>query len=462
METRHSSRVAGRVLNYIAQAGRLPIRAMDAEEPHAYMFYVAYRIPTTSGTPRPVTFMWGGGPSSAGLGTHMEFGPKRVGTAVADNDLTLLTVSDLVFIDPVGTGFSRPTRAEYGKEFYGVLGDQASFAEFIRVWRAKYDAANAPIFLWGVSYGTWRVSGVTELLERSGIRVAGAILNSGGIQMGPDAQPRDVLIAHRTPGRAATAFAHKKLSSDVGTTLDDVLRNAEKWAVDVYAPALARVAELSDDERESIAVQLSRYTGFPVEKIDRKTLSFTPRAFLNDGLLPGMVVNNYDGRVATPAQRGAGGGGGSQGASATNIARMQYLRSDLRYRTDLAYLSVERGYMPTPGPNFTGPGPWDYNSGQVTPAVMAAAQAGEGPPGTDAWIKRALAINPKLRVFVAAGMYDSLNSCSGNRDLIQREGVSANFTLKCYLAGHGIREADAQPQFAADLRAFIRSTLAAQ
>ncbi len=460
--TRHTSHAAGRALSYTAQAGRLPMRAMNAEEPHAYMFYVAYRMPSAPGSSRPITFMWGGGPSSSGLGTHMEFGPKRVvGGKIQDNDLTLLTVSDLVIIDPVGTGFSRPTKPEYGAEFYNVLGDQASLAEFIRVWRAKYDAAEAPIFLWGVSYGTWRVSGVAELLEKAGVRVAGAILNSGGIQLGPDALPRELVIAHRTPGRAATAFAHHKLAADVGATLEDVRRNAERWAVDVYAPALARVASLSDAERESIAAQLSRYTGYPVEKIDRKTLSFSPREFLNGGLLPGQNLSNYDGRIVAPAV-GSGGGGRAAGSVAASggDARVRYLRDELGYRTDLAYLGVESGYMPTPGPAFAGPAPWDYNSAKVTPEMIAAAQAGEGPPGTDAWLRRALDLDPRLKVFVAAGVYDSFNSCSGNEDVVRRLGALAgNFTLRCYLGGHGVREGDTQPRFAADLRSFLVSTL---
>ena len=147
------------------------------------MSYVSYRVQPTAGATRPVTFMWGGGPSSAAIGTHMSFGPKRVNGELVDNQLTLLTVSDLVFVDPVGTGFSRPVEWNTGDQFYNVLGDQASFAEFIRVWRVRYDLTNSPIFLYGVSYGCWRVSAVSEMLEKSGMHVTGGIQNSGGIAL---------------------------------------------------------------------------------------------------------------------------------------------------------------------------------------------------------------------------------------------------------------------------------------
>lgn len=465
--TKHVSRISGHILNYTVQVGRLPIRPMDTEEPHGYIFYVAYRVPATKGSVRPLTFLWGGGPSNAALREQFTFGPKRIDQGrIVDYDLTLLTVSDLVFVDPIGTGFSRPAKEEYGKEFYSVLGDQASVAEFVRIWRAKYDPANSPLFLYGVSYGTWRASGVTELLEKSGIRVAGTILQSGGVQLGPDAQPREVLIALRTPGRTATAFFHGKLSPEVGKTLPEVLKNSERWALDIYAPALSRLSTLTDAEREEMARQISKYTGYPVDKIDRKTLTFTPAAFLNNGLLEGKNINNYDGRQVGPALSSAvrltTNQARTDGSMNPVVLEVSYLRNELGYRTDLAYLNAERGYMPTPGPAFSGTGPWQYNSGKITPEIMAAAQAGEGPPGTDAWIKRALEIDPNLKVMVAVGLYDSLNSCSGIIDVVNRfPAFSSNFTNKCYLAGHGLQTTPGtKEQFAADFRDFILKTVA--
>jgi hypothetical protein len=465
--TTHQATVDGTALNYTTQVGRIPIRPMDSEEPHAYMSYVSYRMPSPKGSPRPVTFMWGGGPSSSGLGTHMSFGPKRVENGeLVDNQLTLLTVSDLVFIDPVGTGFSRPVKREYADEFYNVLGDQASFAEFIRAWRARFDPANAPIFLYGVSYGCWRVSAVTEMLEKSGVRVTGGIQNSGGLHFGYDAAPREVFKANRTPGRAGAAFHHGLIPPDIGTTRDAVVKAAEKWAADVYAPALMRIDKLTDAERESVARDLSRFTGFPLAKIDRKTLYFSPRAYLNDGFLPGRNVNNFDMRQINPppgGPAGRGGAGRGGGANLDALRQARYLRDDLGYRTDLAYLGTETGYTPVPGPPTrtpTSPTPWNYNTGTITPQMRAELEEGEGPPGTDAWNTRAAKLNPQLKFLIGAGLYDALNSCTNNEELLRRNpDIASQFVLKCYLGGHGFRDPVTAPQFAADLRAFVKDTL---
>jgi hypothetical protein len=438
---------------------------MDSEEPHAYMSYVSYRVQPASGAARPVTFMWGGGPSSAAIGTHMSFGPKRVENGeLVDNQLTLLTVSDLVFVDPVGTGFSRPVKREYGDEFYNVLGDQASFAEFIRVWRVRYDITNAPIFLYGVSYGCWRVSAVSEMLEKSGMRVTGGIQNSGGLHFGYDAAPREVFKANRTPGRAAAAFHHGLIPPEIGTTTEAVVKAAEKWALDVYAPALMRIDTLTDAERESVARDLSRFTGYPLAKIDPKTLYFSPQAYLNDGFLPGRSVNNFDMRQINAPRGGRGATRGDE-PNRDLLRQARYLREDLAYRSDLAYLGgVETGYSPVTGPPTrtpNSPTPWNYNTPTITPQMRAEQEAGEGPAGTDAWNKRAAQLNPRLRFLIGAGLYDALNSCANNEELIRRNAeIASQFVLKCYPGGHGFRDSVTAPMFAADLRTFITDTLA--
>jgi hypothetical protein len=464
--TLHTARIRGTTLRYSAQVGRLPIRPMNGEEPHGYMSYVAYRLPSPSGRPRPIMFAWGGGPSAPAISLHMTYGPKRVERGeLVDNQNTLLTVTDLVFVDPIGTGFSRPTKPEYAAEFYNVRGDAAAMAEFIRVFRAKYDPRGSPLFLRGGSYGVWRATFVAELLERSGVRVAGLSLRSGGIQLGADALPRSVVHALRTPGRAAAALHHGKLAPEVGTTLDAVLRSSEAWAMTTYAPALERVASLTDAERETIAQQLSQHTGYPAAKIDRQTLVITPRAYMTDGLIAGRNLSTNDLRVVS----GSPPAGGAEGRNADDTRIARYLRVDLGYRTDLAYLGdLERGYMPTPGPAYQAPGSsWGYNTGAAAQpgsaelaAAMAAAQAGEGPPGTEPWLRRALEINPTIKVNVHAGLYDSLNSCAVNQELMRRYPQYApNFHLRCFLSGHSLQ---LDPRVALDagddLRAWIESS----
>ena len=264
----------------------------------------------------------------------MSFGPKWVENGeLLDNQLTLLTVSDPAFVDPVGTGFSRPVKCVYGDEFYNVLGDQASFAEFIRVWRVRYDLTSAPIFLYGVSYGCWRVSAVSEMLKKSGMHVTGGIQNSGGLHFGYDAAPREVFTVTPTPGCTAPPFHHGLVPPEIGTKPEAVVKAAEKWAKDVYAPALMRIDALTDAERESVARDASRFTGFPLAKIDRKTLYFSPQAYLNDGFPPGQSANNFDMRQINPPRGGRGATRGDE-PNRDVLRQARYLREDLAYRSD--------------------------------------------------------------------------------------------------------------------------------
>ena len=251
----------------------LPIRVNETGEPHGHVFYVAYTQDGPPNARRPLTFLWNGGPGSSSVLLHLTgFGPKRFASAtdVRDNEAMWLEHSDLVFVDPVGTGFSRPTRAEYSTEFYNTLGDIASIAEFVRVYLTRFDAWDAPLFLAGESFGAWRASGVAETLERQRIRVAGVMLISGGIQVGMvlDEETRTALFI---PTRAAAAFHHRKLAADLQTDLPTTLRQAEEWALTEYAPALRRVSALTEPERDTIVHELARYTGIDPGLIDRQS-----------------------------------------------------------------------------------------------------------------------------------------------------------------------------------------------
>jgi carboxypeptidase C (cathepsin A) len=139
--TQQEARIAGKVLKYTAETGRTAIRDVETGEPHGFMFYTAYRI-APQGMPRPLTFVWNGGPGADSALLHFSaVGPKLLqGDHLVDNPDSWLAVTDLVLVDPIGTGFSRPAKAEYGAEFYGTLGDVASVTEFIRAWRLEHGA----------------------------------------------------------------------------------------------------------------------------------------------------------------------------------------------------------------------------------------------------------------------------------------------------------------------------------
>jgi carboxypeptidase C (cathepsin A) len=355
-----------------------------------------------------------------------------------------------VFVDPIGTGFSRATKPDYEPEFYSTLGDFASVTQFVQTWLRTHHRQSAPIFLVGESFGTWRAAAVAEALEKQGQKVAGIVLISGGAVVEHSIVPRNLEIALRVPNRAAAAFAWGKLDPIVGTNLDQVEKASTAWARDVYAPALLRLDSLTPDERNAIAASLARYTGFPADQIDRKTLSVSPRQYLR-GLFAAdkKVLNTFDMRIVSEPK-------------GNPAALDAYFRHDLGYDTPLGYAGIGVPQPTDPAMPDSGKinANWNYNSAPLTPEVMASAMAGEGPPGAVPWTTKALKLDPKMRVFVAAGLYDSLNSCAANDELKARldPAIAGNFTMGCYLGGHMMyRDADARHKIAEDLETFIAS-----
>jgi carboxypeptidase C (cathepsin A) len=466
--TRHQIHAGGHVLNYTARAGLIPIYNNDAGEIHANIFFVAYTLDRPAGQPpRPLTFLWNGGPGANSSLVHLAgFGPRRIESdddpaipsavqpKIEDNDATWLDVTDLVFVDPVGTGFSRPVKAEYGKEFYSTLGDIASIAEFIRVYRTRFDLFDSPVFLAGESYGTWRASGVAEAIEKRGLSVAGVILISGGIQMGP-VSPDSIRTALFVPSRTAAAYYHHRLASELMRDEKATLQEAETWALAEYAPAWERRDQLSGPERDRIVAQLARYTGVDPGAIDRKALSMTSPQFtaalLRDQKLQ---LGRYDMRLkgATPTSD-----------AARNTVILRYLRDELDFKTDLAYQGIEEGYYPAPagrGASIGSRWVWDQlEKGQNT--APSNVGSGDGPPPAQPWLRRAMAIHPGLKMFLVAGLFDSLNSCADNNYLaahIQPPEFGRSITLGCYSAGHMMYDTkEARYNLKRDAAAFIRN-----
>lgn len=446
--TQHVYHRNGMALPYTAEAGRIALHDPKGGAVTGRMFYVAYRV-VAKGKPRPVTFLWNGGPGSNSVPLHFEaFGPKRlVGDHLVDNAATLLTRSDLVFVDPIGTGFSRAASPQDAKRFYSTSGDFAAMTQFVRRWLVQHHAAHAPVYLIGESFGVWRAAAVAQELEEQHQRVGGIVLISGGAGVGTGILPHTLVEALRTPNRAVTALFHGKLPADLRQGRKAVAQVATRWALNVYAPALADLASLTPERRAAIRTGLARIIGLKAAQIDADTLVVTPRAYRHD-LLPSKVLDVFDmRRAAEPAEDSA--------------AIETYLRHDLAYRTKLAYAGLDAA---DDAKDPTAPAPgwinrhWAYDTGKITPAVIAAAQAGEGPPGSEPWTLRAIAIDPHLKVMVAAGMYDSLNSCAANNALKARLPASAagNFTMKCYWSGHMVyRDAAARARISADIKAFV-------
>src|SRR5262249_26720100 len=305
--TRHQIKVGQKILRYTARAGLLPIRRNETGEIHGHMFFAAYLL-------------------------------------------------DLVFVDPIGTGFSRPIKAEYGAEFYNTLGDIASVAEFIRVYLTRFDAWDSPLFIGGESYGVWRAAGVAEALAQRGRKVAGVILISGGIPFGPVVSD-EMQAALFIPTRTAAAFFHKKLPPDLQADLASALEKAETWARTECAPALSKRDKLSESERQTILTQLARFTGLDASLIGRQTLIVARQQFAEQLLRDRkQALGRFDTRQIASSE--------SRPRAERNLVINKYLRSMLKFKTDLAYQGIEEGFSPNTRGRVLSVGVrWNYNQG---------------------------------------------------------------------------------------------------
>lgn len=467
--TQHQIKVNGKSLQYTAEAGRIAIRDVQTGEPHAYMFYTAYRV-RSPGKPRPVTFLWGGGPGGASIGMDLVFaGPIAMegetfdGTRLVDNHRTWLTDTDLVFVDQVGTGYSRPTRPEYAAEFNGTIGDINSFAEFIRCWRIQHDAEDAPFFVGGVSWGAPRAATVAYVLTKQGLPLHGVVMVTGETSLNKPYISRRLFEALRVVGMAEVARFHNRLSPDLGTDRAEIEKAADAWVRNTYVPALERLDQLSNDERSEIVAGLSRFTGIAPDAIDRKTLIVTPKQF-HSRLLKDQdkALFGFDTRVTT-----------TRPPTNASPAILRHIKYELQYRTDLPYRGLGSrdnavGFAPSGVfPPAAGEN-WVYATSPVPEAeakalMDAAVERGGGPPtvgiplpATD----EAVQLNPNLKFLIILGRYDGESTCPANAELERNlpPYLKQAMTFKCYESGHTPwRTPGVGLQMANDARAFIRS-----
>jgi predicted esterase len=439
--TPHQVKLAGRTLAYTAEAGRIAIRDAQSGAPHGYMYYTAYRV-ASAASRRPVTFIWNGGPGADSALLHFFVaGPKLVHEGeLRDNPDTWLAVSDLVMVDPIGTGFSRPVSAQYGAEFYGTRGDVASVTEFVRSWRLLHGVEDSPIYLIGESWGARRAASVGYALESRGIKVDGLVLISGGWGLNKSYGSATLRNALRVVDMASAALFHDKTAADLGKDRAELRRAAQKWVRETYAPALERLQELSDGERAAIAQDLARFTGIAADAIDRAKLIISQRQFRELLLKPeGKVLNTFDLRIA-----------GEERPTGSTAAILHYLRHDLGYRTDLPYVGLEpltQGFAPSGTyPESVGER-WNYatiepTAEQVKAALEAASREGGGPPQIGPPLpatQEALAINPRMKVLVAAGMYDGFQPCAAGAQIAaDLPPALRSITFRCYLGGHAM------------------------
>ena len=466
--TRHKVTVGGKTLEYTARAGKLPISDNETGEAHANMFFIAYLLDRDpADLPHPLTFLWNGGPGSSSSLVHLlGFGPKsvRFGADPIDNPGTWLEFTDLVFVDPVGTGYSRPTKAEYGKEFYQTKGDSESVAEFIRVFRNRFAAWDAPLIIGGESFGVRRAAGVAEVLQRRGITVDGVILISGGFPLGE--LSAELKTALKASTYTAAAFANKKLEPELLEDLPTTLKQAEGWAVTEYAPALARKDELSEPEKTKIISQFSRFTGIDESLVDSEKLSLGTGEYsvllLKDR---NEMVGRYDSRLTGPHDPIEKQYNPTKDPSLKNIISgvsvLRYFRDHLRYVSDLVYQGpFGGGYPPPAEPRGDWMSvKWDWSAERKGRSESDQSLSAEDILSSQS-LYVAMKANPALKVFVASGYFDLVSNYAAiayQADHLDPD-IKKNVTVRAYGGGHAIyTDETAQLEMKRDVAEFIKN-----
>lgn len=408
--TRHSITVAGQTLSYTVTTGTmvLPEEIHDKDgkfegnKPRARIFFVAYALDDQDVNTRPVTFAYNGGPGSPSLWLHLGLlGPRRVvmGDAgeltgppytLTDNEWTLLTHSDLVFIDPVSTGYSRVVEGEKPGDFHGVKKDIESVGDFIRLWTSRAGRWLSPKFLIGESYGTLRSAGLSGYLQErhglflNGIMLISAILDYATVDTTPG---HDLAYVTHLPTQAATAWYHGVLGKR--RKLESVLREAQAFADNEYASALHLGVRLTPAARRRIAQRYAALTGLSESFVLQNDLRVTLARYRKELLRSqGQTVGRLDSRF-TGIDRDAGGSASDYDPSYSAIlgpymaTLNHYVRQELGFDSDLAY-EVLSGRT----------SPWSFKEYENRHVRVAEV------------LRSAMHQNPHLKVLIAAGYYD--------------------------------------------------------
>jgi carboxypeptidase C (cathepsin A) len=439
IQKKHTITIAGKTLQYTTTTGRLPL-LNEAGDPEAFLFFVAYTLDNPSpATKRPLMVAFNGGPGSASVWLHLGvLGPRYIPMLddgsyppppyqVKDNPHTFLPFTDMVFVDPVGTGYSRAAKPELGKKFWGVQGDIASVGEFIRLYLGKYNRWSSPLYLTGESYGTFRAAGLAGWLVDRGMACNGIVLVSSILQYQTARFDRgnDLPYPLFLPTYTAIAWYHKKLPSSLQQAgLKEATAEAEKFALNEYAVALMKGDRLTPAERQATLDKLSRLTGLSKEYLERNNLRPKIMQFIKElRRSEGKVVGRLDGRLtATEGNDGEEMPGFDPSMTAIRApytaAFNDYARRELGYESDLHYYILGGGI-----------GPWDYGSGGQNKYVETADS-----------LRDAFAKNPYMKVYIGSGYYDLATPYFATDYTFSHMGLPAaykkNITTRMYEAGH--------------------------
>jgi len=392
--TQHQITLHGETIAYTAHVGFMPIHQATSGVAQGHLFYIYYsKNDVKDRSKRPVWFLFNGGPGAATVWLHMgAFGPKMVklqqnGLATpppytyVDNPNSLLDTGDLVFIDAMGTGFSRPDRPSYGPDFGGVENDLAAFGEFIRSFLNEYNLWGSPLFVGGESYGTTRAAGLAGYLTDHDIPINGVMLLSAVISSNASAGEQRQL--QTLPTEIMTAHYHKKLPPDLQKlSVEQIAKQAREFASGEYLEYLFDGARATQAQREKVMTDMARYTGLSKSFLDGLDLRVPLGPFSTELLREQhLMTSRLDSRFAG-YQLDAGATNTSFDYSNANIedcfltAFESYVRNDLNYKNDGLY------YVSGNAPPWSG----EYNT--VTNLETGFAK------------------NPHMHLFVGMGYYD--------------------------------------------------------
>jgi carboxypeptidase C (cathepsin A) len=475
--TQHQVRIGGKEIKYTVTAGTMvlkeetPDREKEAEgeKPRAQVFFVAYtkdgngsksHRKTPALQKRPLTFSFNGGPGSSSVWLHLGvLGPRRVVLTdegelppppfrLTDNQYSLLDETDLVFIDPVSTGYSRAVEGQKPKDWHEFRKDIESVGDFIRLYTTRYNRWLSPKFLIGESYGTTRAAGLSGYLqERHGLYLNGLMLISAVLDFTTVLfnTNNELPFTLFLPGYAATAWYHKK--AGVGQPLRKFLKEAEDFAGGEYASALMKGDLLSSEERMHVVQELARFTGLSTDFIERTNLRIIDQHFFKELLREsGRTIGRLDSRFLGIDRLGV-----TENAEydplLTNVMGpytagfYDYVRAELKFESDLHYEILSEKVWP-----------WSYSVFENQYLNVAET------------MRKAMTYNPHLKVFVANGYYDLGTPYFATEYTFNHLGLNKslqkNVSMGYYEAGHMMYiHMPSLKKMKADLVKFIKSAM---
>ncbi|MFO7537227.1 MAG: peptidase S10 [Chloroflexota bacterium] len=449
--THHSVTIDGRSYQYTVTTGTMILKEEEEEDdkaqgekPKATLFYVAYTLDEVDGEPvetgqRPLTFSFNGGPGSSSVWLHLGvLGPRRVAMGdedgrlgpppyqLVDNEQSLLDKTDLVFIDPVSTGFSRAVPGEKPKAFHEFEKDIESVGDFIRLYTSRNGRWTSPKFLIGESYGTTRAGGLSGYLQQrhgmyfNGLMLVSSVLNFQTLYFTPG---NDLPYILYLPTYTATAFYHDKLDDDLQQDLQQTLAEVNAFALNEYTLALMQGAALPAAQRADIVAQVARYTGLSPDYVERSNLRIRIDRFCkelrrDEGITVGRLDSRYTGFDRDSV--------GESFEFDPSYAAIQgpytatfndYVRRDLKFESDLPYEILTDKVWP-----------WNYKKFQNSFVDVAET------------LRQAIAMNPYLKVYVANGYFDLATPYLATEYTFNHLGLPSaqqeNISMGYFEAGH--------------------------